>query len=103
MQTKCLIGLSAMSVKNRILLSLPESEYAMLQPFLTFKYLSHQEALHSPNRAMQYVYCVKTGLVSVLIETRDGKTVEVDGVGNNGVVGLPSTFGLGRNPLREIV
>ena len=96
-------GPSAKAANNRILTSIPESEYAKLRPFLTLEYLSHHKTLHDPYKEMQNVYFLNDGLVSLLIETQDGKTVEVGAVGNNGMVGLPATFGLGRNPLRVIV
>lgn len=38
-----------------------------------------------------------------MIETRDGKTVEVGIVGTEGVVGIASVVGLTRSPLREVV
>jgi len=38
-----------------------------------------------------------------MIETREGKTVEVGIVGNEGIVGLELAAGLTRTPLREVV
>jgi CRP-like cAMP-binding protein len=38
-----------------------------------------------------------------MIETREGKTVEVGIVGNEGIVGLELAVGLTRSPLRQVV
>ncbi len=38
-----------------------------------------------------------------MVETREGKTVEIGIVGNEGIVGLELAVGLTRSPLREVV
>ncbi len=90
-------------VRNRILLSLPEPEYLLIRPHLEFIPFRHQHILHEPNKELRFAYFLNSGLISLMIETGEGKTVEVGVVGNDGMAGIPSAVGLDRSPLREVV
>jgi len=90
-------------VRNRLLLSLPESEFLLLRPHLDFLTLAHLGILHEPNEILQSAYFLNSGLVSLMVETREGKTVEVGIVGSEGIVGLELTAGLTTSPLRQVV
>jgi CRP-like cAMP-binding protein len=52
---------------------------------------------------LRFAYFLNSGLISPMIETGEGKTVEVGVVGNDGMSGVPSAVGLDRSPLREVV
>ncbi|MGB9468273.1 MAG: hypothetical protein WBQ59_02890, partial [Candidatus Acidiferrum sp.] len=43
------------------------------------------------------------GLISLVVELKDGKAVEAGLVGNEGATGMPAILGLRRSPLRGIV
>jgi CRP-like cAMP-binding protein len=90
-------------VRNEILLSMPDHEYEAALPHLEFLNLPHHLTLHEPNRSIEYAYFLNRGLVSLVVETADGKTVEVGVAGNEGVAGVPSSVGLKKSPLREVM
>jgi len=91
------------SIGNRILLALPDAEFQTLRPLLTFQPLPHHTSLHEPGATLEYVYFPNRGLMSLVVVTREGKTVEVGVVGNEGLVGTPAMVGLTRSPHRAIV
>ncbi len=90
-------------VANRILLAIPEHEFRRLRPALEFIELPQRRNLYEPNRKISYVYFPNGGLISLVIETDDRKTVEVGVLGREGLAGVPAIFGLTRSPIREIV
>jgi len=90
-------------VNNRVLLALPESEYQSLRPLLSFQYLPSHTSLHEPGEKLEFVHFPNRGLVSLVVVTREGKTVEVGVVGNEGLVGTPALVGLDRYPHRAVV
>ena len=90
-------------VSNRILLSLPEGEYHILRPLLTFVQMPHHASLHEPGERLEYVYFPNRGLVSMVVAMKEGKTVEVGVVGNEGLVGTPAIVGMNRSPHRAVV
>lgn len=52
---------------------------------------------------IQYAYFLDEGLSSLVILTRDGRSVEVAIVGKEGMVGTPLAVGLKRGPCRSII
>jgi CRP-like cAMP-binding protein len=91
------------AVNNKILLTIPDEEYLSVRPHLQYLVLQRHDTLHEPNERTQYVYFPNGGLLSLVVVTADGRTVEAGIVGKEGIVGLASAVGLARNPLREIV
>jgi CRP-like cAMP-binding protein len=91
------------AVGNRILLALPEAEYQTLRPLLSSVVLTHHASLHEPGDKIEFVYFPNAGLVSLVVAMKEGKTVEVGVVGNEGLVGTPAVVGLDRSPHRAIV
>ena len=63
-------------IGNRILLSLPESEYQTLRPFLSFAQMQHHDSLHEPGERLEFAYFPNRGLVSLVVAMKEGKTVE---------------------------
>lgn len=90
-------------IGNHILLSLPESEYQALRLSLSFVHMPHHASLHEPGERIEFAYFPNRGLVSLVVATRGGKTVEVGVIGNEGLVGTPAALGLNRSPHRAIV
>jgi CRP-like cAMP-binding protein len=90
-------------IGNRILLSLPEDEYTALRPSLTFVPMPHHASLHEPGERIEFAYFPNRGLVSLVVAMREGKTVEVGVIGNEGLIGTPGVVGLHRSPHRAIV
>jgi CRP-like cAMP-binding protein len=90
-------------IRNRLLLSLPESDFDALRPLLTFERLPHHANLHEAGDELPYVYFPNRGLISLVVVTREGKTVEVAMVGHEGVVGTSALIGFNRFPFRAVV
>jgi CRP-like cAMP-binding protein len=90
-------------VGNKILLSIPDKEYALLRPHLEFLSMPHHVSLYEPGQPLEFVHFPNTGMVSLVIATEDGKTVEVGEVGREGFSGIQAAVGINRNQVREIV
>src|ERR1700676_1132678 len=93
------INAAGKPVGNRILLRIPETEFISIRPHLKFQHLAHLQILHEPNEKLKCAYFLNSGLVSLMIETREGKTVEVGIAGNEGVVEIGAVVGLSRSSL----
>jgi CRP-like cAMP-binding protein len=89
-------------VSNKLLLSIPDSEYRAIRPHLEFLNLPHHRTLYEPNRPLEFVYFPNVGMVSLVIETEDGRTVEVGEVGKEGCAGIPAAVGMKKSQVREI-
>jgi CRP-like cAMP-binding protein len=90
-------------IHNRILLALPDAEFQSLRPMLSFQYLPSHTSLHEPGAKLEFMHFPNSGLVSIVVVTREGKTVEVGVVGNEGLIGTPALVGLNRYPHRAVV
>jgi CRP-like cAMP-binding protein len=90
-------------VSNRVLLAMPDNEYELMRPDLAYIDLPHHLSLHEPTQDIKFVYFPNSGMVSQVVVTKDGRTVEVGVVGNEGYVGAGLAVGLSRSPVREII
>jgi CRP-like cAMP-binding protein len=90
-------------VTNTLLLSIPDREFDLLRPNLEFLELPHHQILHEPGQKIDFAYFLNRGMASLVILTRDGRSVEVAIVGREGLVGTPLAVGLERGPYRAIV
>jgi CRP-like cAMP-binding protein len=90
-------------VGNKILLSIPDKEYALIRPHIEFLSMPHHLSLYEPGQPLEFVHFPNTGMVSLVIATEDGKTVEVGEVGREGFAGIQAAVGINRNQVREIV
>jgi CRP-like cAMP-binding protein len=86
------------AVYNRLLLSIPHQEYDVLLPQLEFVDLTLRQRLHESSDGLEYGYFLNVGLASLVIITRDGRSVEVGIVGREGFIGTPLAAGLNRTP-----
>jgi CRP-like cAMP-binding protein len=94
---------SAILLRNKILLSIPEAEHSVVRPHLEPIHFLNHTILHEPTQELEFAYFPNLGLISLLVATEDGKTVEVGMVGNEGVAGVASAVGLTVSPLRQLV
>lgn len=90
-------------VSNKVLLSTPDSEYRLMRPYLKYVDLPSHLGLHEPSESIEFVYFLNRGMVSQVVVTKDGRTVEVGVVGNEGYVGAGLAVGLSRSSVREII
>src|SRR5713226_9582582 len=90
-------------VSNKVLLATPDNEYELMRLDLTYIDLPHHLSLHEPTQSIEFVYFPNRGMVSQVVVTKDGRTVEVGVVGNEGYVGAGLAVGLSRSSVREII
>src|ERR1700719_752849 len=90
-------------VRNKVLLAMPDEEYKLIRPDLTYVDLPHHLSLHEPTQKIEFVYFPNRGMVSQVVVTKDGRTVEVGVVGNEGYVGAGLAAGLSRRSGREVI
>src|SRR5882672_11771923 len=90
-------------VENRILLSIPDEEYATILPYLEYVDLPMYRSLHEADHGFHFGYFLNSGLASLVVATSDGRSVEVGIVGKEGFVGAPLAAGITRSPYGAIV
>ena len=90
------------SVRNVVLLSIPDSEYELIRPHLEPVELPHHFTLHETGEKIQYAYFPNDGMTSLVVNTKDGRSVEVGIVGREGIVGTPLAVGMNRGPYLAI-
>src|SRR5262249_487540 len=96
-------GSEGRTIGNYILLSLPEREFEAIRPLLSFVRTNHHTSLHEPGEKIEFAYFPNNGFVSFVVAMKEGKTVEVGVIGNEGMVGTPAVVGLNRSPHRAVV
>jgi CRP-like cAMP-binding protein len=90
-------------VCNKLLLGMPDSEFELMRPRLRFIQMPHHLSLHEPRAKIEYAYFPNRGMVSLVIVTEEGRSVEVGVLGNEGFAGAASAVGLRRSISREVV
>ncbi len=90
-------------VRNKVLLAMPNDEYELMRPDLMYTDLPSRLSLHEPAQKIEFVYFPNRGMVSQVVVTKDGRTVEVGVVGSEGYVGAGLAAGLSRSSVREII
>jgi CRP-like cAMP-binding protein len=90
-------------ISNRVLLATPKDEYELMRLDLTYIDLPSHLSLHEPAQRIEFVYFPNRGMVSQVVVTKDGRTVEVGVVGSEGYVGAGLAAGLTRSSVREII
>jgi CRP-like cAMP-binding protein len=89
--------------QNQLLATLPEMEWNRWRPYLESVDLPLGKILSEPGKTPEYVYFPTTAIVSLLYMTKDGESVEIAVVGNDGVVGLSLFMGGGNATPSEAV
>ena len=90
-------------VSNKVLLATPDNEYQLMRADLSYVDMPDRLSLHEPTQNIEFVYFLNRGMVSQVVVTKDGRTVEVGVVGYEGYVGAGLAVGLTRGSVREIV
>jgi CRP-like cAMP-binding protein len=88
--------------RNRLLLALSGAEYERLLPSLETISIPAGRILHQAQQAITAVYFPQRCVVSMLIAGDGGESVEVQTVGNEGIVGLDAFLG-SRSAVAEAV
>src|ERR1700693_724380 len=90
-------------VSNKVLLATPDNEYELMRADLAYVDLPDHLSLYEPTQNIEFVYFPNRGMISQVVVTKDGRTVEVGVVGNEGYAGAGLAVGLSRSPVREII
>jgi CRP-like cAMP-binding protein len=88
---------------NRLLSALPAEALALLAHDLKQIYPAQGTMLLEPGEVIEQIYFPQAGLVSLLIVSRNGATVETAMVGHEGAVGLQRGFGQRKSLTRAVV
>src|SRR5260370_27513752 len=78
---------SGTRIENLILLRIPDEEYSLMRPHLEFLEILAYQRLHEPGERLEYAYFPNRGMVSIVIEISDDRTLEVGVVTKHGFVG----------------
>ena len=90
-------------VRNIVLATLPEREFALLRPHLTVTPLRRNQILHDAFRCPNAVYFIESGIVSRVVQTARDGAVEVAGVGRCGFIGVSVVLGTMQAIQRTVV
>lgn len=90
-------------MRNTILLRLPPNEFEVIQPYLKFTPFTFATCLQREHESIDAVYFMNSGIASMLVETDDGRSVEVGISGREDMIGLPLAAGLDNFPHNVIV
>jgi len=91
------------ALSNRILASIPVTEYQRLSRQLEPVRLKFGQVLYEPGKAIQHVYFPIDCLISLLTSVDRQRTLEVGMVGREGMAGMPFILGVGVSGVRALV
>ncbi len=91
------------AISNQILLALPEEEFSLIRPRLEPVELPPRKSLHGPGRPLEFLCFPNRGLISVVVATRDGRTVEAGLIGHEGCAGTALAVNIKSSPLLHVV
>jgi CRP-like cAMP-binding protein len=94
---------SGKAIRNVLLLSISDAEYDLIRPQLELIELPHHFVMHDPGEKLEFAYFLNEGMASLVVVTKDGRSVEVGVVGREGLVGTSLAVGLNRGPYRAIM
>jgi CRP-like cAMP-binding protein len=89
--------------QNRLLFALTSEDRSLLAPHLEEMSFELGTLLQEPDKPVEYVYFPHQGMLSLLAIMSDGQGIETATVGNEGMVGAMSGFGIRRGFARAVV
>src|SRR5215204_2340499 len=92
-----------LSVKNRLLTALPDSELDFLRPHLEPVSFAPGNIIYQAGDSIRSAYFPNNGMISLLSVTEQGQTVEIGFAGYEGMVGLPVMLGKNEMPYQAMV
>jgi CRP-like cAMP-binding protein len=90
--------LNQADIRNRLLAGLSPGDFALLAPNLGAAELDRDFVLSTPNEPIQSVYFIESGMVSVVAEKADGRSIEVGVYGRDGMGPTSVLLGTDRTP-----
>ena len=85
-------------VRNRLLALANPEDFALLAPYMELMDLDRDFVLVIPNRPIEHVYFIESGMVSVVAEKADGRSIEVGVYGRDGMGATTVLLGSDRTP-----
>jgi CRP-like cAMP-binding protein len=82
------------SVENLVLLGLPDKEFSILEPRLEYVQLENAAVLEREGARIDEVFFINHGIALMVVETIEGKSVEVGLIGRGSMVGLQAAAGM---------
>ena len=97
------VSSAGLPLDNKLLASLPRSQFDRLLPHLTTVTPQQGVVLYEAGDEVDQVYFPHDGMLSLLTVLRDGKAIETATVGREGVVGAMAGLGLYKSLVRVVV
>jgi len=89
-------------IDNLILARIPDTEFTLIRPRLELIRTRSYQSLHEPGEKLEYAYFPNDGMICVLIEISEGKTLEISVVTKKGFAGEALIAGQQVCPYRMI-
>jgi CRP-like cAMP-binding protein len=89
--------------ENQLLSLLPQADRKRIVARSEQLSLEIKTVLYEANGAMPYVYFPLSGMVSLVLNTQEGQTIEVGTIGNEGMLGTPLVLGSDKSPVEAII
>jgi CRP-like cAMP-binding protein len=90
-------------IRNQILLAIPDDEFQALRQDLQYIELPQRTILHEPRQKLEFVHFLNSGMVSLVFRTKNGDSVEVGVLGNEGFTPIPVAAGLRSSPHQAVM
>jgi CRP-like cAMP-binding protein len=91
------------AISNQILLALSDEEFSLIRPRLEPLELPRRMTLHDPGRPLGFLCFPNQGLISVVVTTKDGRSVEAGLIGHEGCTGTAAAVNIKSSPLLHVV
>jgi CRP-like cAMP-binding protein len=89
--------------KNRLLASIPESDYALFEGSLRSGTFKQGVVVQEVGQPIEQIYFPQSGMISLLVVTQDGGGIEAATIGYEGAVGLHRGLGRRRAFTRGVI
>ncbi len=90
-------------IRNTVLLHIPDREFYALERHFEFQMLNKAVCLLHAQETIPAVYFLNRGVASMVVDSEDGRSVEVGISGREDVIGLPLIAGLDRTGYAAIM
>lgn len=88
---------------NRVLAALPREIFRLLERDLKLVSLERGVICHSPGDPINQIYFPASGMISLVVATSHGDTIETSMIGREGALGLQSALGKRQSFVRAVV
>jgi CRP-like cAMP-binding protein len=89
--------------ENRLLSLLPQGDRKRILARCDRLSLDIRIVLYEANGDMAHVYFPLSGMISLVLNTQDGQTIEVGSIGNEGMLGTPLVLGSDKSPVEALI